>query len=125
MNDDDLRRAGFVPVGKIADDQPLEVRDEFLPSWGWRAHGQSGDVVAVQGVAGPAGAHIEPPPPVPPPVVVFRGRPKVYFLAVCVECNEGRRPAPMPFGTEADRDRWADGHRTTGHTVNEAVEVRP
>lgn len=69
---------------------------------------------------------VEPPlPPAVPPVVVYCGRPKVFFLAVCVECNEGRRPIPMPFGTQADRDRWADGHRTTGHTVKEALEIRP
>lgn len=66
-----------------------------------------------------------PPPPEPPPVVVYCGRPKVFFLAICVECNEGKRPIPMPFGTQADRDRWADGHRSAGHHVNEALEVRP
>lgn len=69
---------------------------------------------------------VEPPlPPDPAPVVVYLGRPKVFFLAVCVECNQGSRPIPMPFGTQVDRDRWADGHRTTGHTVTEALEVRP
>lgn len=58
---------------------------------------------------------------VPPTVVVFWGTPHVAFLAVCPECSA----IPRHFPTEADRDRWAEGHRTTGHTVNEAVEVRP
>lgn len=94
MNNDDLERLGFVPVGSdVGDDVPVVI---------------------------------EPPPaPDPPPVVVYCGRPKVFFLAVCVECNEGGTVRPMPFGTQADRDRWADGHRTTGHTVKEALEVRP
>lgn len=89
MNEDDVRRAGFVPVG-VADDEDISI------------------------------ARIDPPQ-----VAVFHGRPKLYYLAVCDECNEGRRPIPMPFNTEEDRDWWADGHRTTGHTVHEALEVRP
>lgn len=56
---------------------------------------------------------------------LFPGRPKVYFLAICRECNAGRRPLPMPFGNETARDLWADGHRTTGHYVAEGVEIRP
>ena len=90
MNDDDIRRAGFVPVGITDDETDVHI------------------------------ARIDPPQ-----VAVFYGRPKVFFLTVCVECNTGRRPIPMPFATAEDRDRWADGHRTTGHTVNEALEVRP
>lgn len=56
---------------------------------------------------------------------LFLGRPKVWFLAICRECNHGRRPQPMPFGNETARDLWADGHRTTGHHVDEALEIRP
>lgn len=96
MNDDALDRAGFVPVeGDEVPEDTPLVVHDPIPSLG------------------------------PPPVVVFHGRPKVFFLAICVECNEGSRPIPMPFGTEAQRDTWADGHRSTGHTVNEALEVRP
>lgn len=56
---------------------------------------------------------------------VFLGRPKVFFLAICRECNTGRRPLPMPFGNETARDLWTAEHRTTGHHVDEAVEIRP
>jgi hypothetical protein len=117
MNADDLAAAGFLPVGVIADDEAvtLEVRGDYLPAWG-------GKTVSV---AGPAAVHIVPEPePAPPPVVVFLGRPKVFFLAICEECNEGRRPIPMPFGTDEDRERWCEGHRTTGHTINYALEIR-
>jgi hypothetical protein len=69
----------------------------------------------------------EDSPEVPPDPVVFYGRPVVFYLAICINCGADAhaRPNPMPFGTEADRDRWADGHRSTGHIVKEAVEVRP
>lgn len=57
--------------------------------------------------------------------IVIPGRPRVFYLATCRECNHGRRPLPMPFGTEQERDTWAAGHRTTGHHVDEAIEIRP
>ncbi|QSN26466.1 hypothetical protein I3U42_01265 [Mycobacteroides abscessus subsp. abscessus] len=53
---------------------------------------------------------------------VFTGRPAVYFLADCQQCD-GK---PIPFGTEDDRDLWTDGHhKATGHNVTPSVEVRP
>ncbi|MBE5453438.1 hypothetical protein E3G52_000302 [Mycobacteroides abscessus] len=53
---------------------------------------------------------------------VFTGRPAVYFLAYCQQCD-GKA---IPFGTEDDRDLWADGHhKGTGHDVTPSVEVRP
>jgi len=63
-----------------------------------------------------------------PAPTVFYGRPKVYFLAICLTCaaSAGTRPTPMPFGTQDARDVWAAGHRAgAGHHVDEAVEVRP
>lgn len=62
---------------------------------------------------------------IPPTVVVFHGRPTVFFLAICLDCADGSAPKPQPFASQDDRDRWVDGHRTTGHTISEAVEVRP
>ena len=110
MNDDDLRRLGFQPVGCTGPEgiamTPPDHRPAFEDEGTWTATRTRGEDR-------------------PPQVVVFTGTPKVFFLAVCRECNEGRRPLPMPFGTEADRDRWADGHRTTGHTVDTALEIRP
>lgn len=64
---------------------------------------------------------------IPPAPVVFYGEPTVYYLAICATCagEHGSRPTPMPFGTAADRATWVDGHRTTGHHVGLALEVRP
>lgn len=53
---------------------------------------------------------------------IFPGRPAVYFLATCQTCVG----VHIPFGTEGDRDLWADGHhKSTGHDVTPSVEVRP
>ena len=55
---------------------------------------------------------------------LFRGEPKVFFLAHCTHCWPDKF-APMPFGTPAERETWADAHATTGHTtINFYVEVR-
>jgi hypothetical protein len=62
---------------------------------------------------------------IPPTVVVFYGRPTVFFLAICTTCAAGSAPKPQPFATEAHRDRWVTGHETTGHKIDIAVEVRP
>lgn len=59
-------------------------------------------------------------------VTLFHGRPKVSFLAICISCGgPGSRPVPIPFATEAARDRWAEGHASTGHEIKYALEVRP
>lgn len=101
MNDDDLRRLGFSPVGQAVDPATLPA----VPGTG------PGAIPILEGAA--------------PPVQVFLGEPRVFFLAVCRECNAGSRPIPMPFGTAEDRDRWAAGHAETGHTIDKALEVRP
>lgn len=57
----------------------------------------------------------------------FLGRPKVFFLAYCVDCWPDRW-APMPFGTERERDEWAQQHASgplsRGHKIELLVEVR-
>lgn len=62
---------------------------------------------------------------IPPTVVVFHGRPTVLFLAICITCADGSAPVPRTFGSQSERDQWADGHKTTGHKIDLAVEVRP
>lgn len=62
---------------------------------------------------------------IPPTPVVFHGTPKVYFLAICRECNKGARPIPMPFPSAEHRARWVSGHSETGHHIDLALEVRP
>jgi hypothetical protein len=58
---------------------------------------------------------------------LFYGRPKVFFLAHCVSCWPDRW-APMPFGSEAERDKWAGAHLSgplsKDHEVQYFVEVR-
>lgn len=57
---------------------------------------------------------------------VIHGRPSVSFLAICMDCGAPTgRPLPMPFPTEVQRDRWAEGHATTGHNIKFALEIRP
>ncbi len=42
--------------------------------------------------------------------------PKVYYLLVCFECGDPDRPLPIPFGSAAERGRYAAAHtRATGH----------
>jgi hypothetical protein len=48
---------------------------------------------------------------------VAAGRPDVFYLAVCGEC-EGM---VMPFGNVIDRDNWAVAHP---HHVSSGVEIR-
>lgn len=63
---------------------------------------------------------------IPLVTTVIYGKHKVSFLAICMDCGApGGRPVPMPFGTEADRDRWVQGHATTGHQIEYALEIRP
>lgn len=45
-----------------------------------------------------------------------------WYLAVCRDC---RPVLPQPFRDEAERDEWAQAHRTTGHTVELTEEERP
>jgi hypothetical protein len=58
---------------------------------------------------------------------LFVGRPKVFFLAFCVTCWPDRW-APMPFGSEIERDKWAGEHLSgplsRDHEVQCFVEVR-
>jgi hypothetical protein len=62
---------------------------------------------------------------IPPTVVVFYGLPSVFFLAICMDCAGGGRPTPIPFGSEAERARWLEGHLESHSNVDLAVEVRP
>jgi len=41
---------------------------------------------------------------------------KVFYLLVCRDCGDPDRPLPIPFGTPAERGRWASEHTSaTGH----------
>lgn len=62
---------------------------------------------------------------IPPTVVVFYGAPTVFFLAICMDCADGSRPAPMLFGSAAERATWLEGHSTVHSHIDLAVEVRP
>lgn len=53
----------------------------------------------------------------------FDGTSKVYFLAYCLDCWP-EKFAPMPFGTAAERNKWAAEHATTGHNISFSLEVR-
>ena len=63
----------------------------------------------------------------PPGDYLFEGKPKVFFLALCVTCWPDRW-APMPFGTELERDTWAAAHLSgplsADHQIDCYVEVR-
>lgn len=42
--------------------------------------------------------------------------PKTFYLLVCLECGDPERPLPIPFGSPAERGKWAAEHtRGTGH----------
>lgn len=51
------------------------------------------------------------------------GTSEVYFLAYCIDCWPDKF-APMPFGTAAERDAWAEQHATVGHNISYWLEVR-
>jgi hypothetical protein len=41
---------------------------------------------------------------------------EVFYLLACRECGDPERPLVMPFGSAAERGRWASEHtRATGH----------
>jgi hypothetical protein len=41
---------------------------------------------------------------------------EVFFLLACLECGDPDRPLVMPFGSAAERGKWASGHtQGTGH----------
>lgn len=42
---------------------------------------------------------------------------RVFFLLNCLDCDDlGHRPLAMPFGSPAERGKWASEHtRGTGH----------
>ena len=41
---------------------------------------------------------------------------EVFYLLACRECGDPERPLIMPFGTAAERGKWASAHtRATGH----------
>jgi hypothetical protein len=40
----------------------------------------------------------------------------MFYLLACRECGDPDRPLPMPFGSPAERGKWASEHtRATGH----------
>lgn len=40
----------------------------------------------------------------------------VFYLLCCFDCGDPERPLPMPFGSPAERGKWASEHtRATGH----------
>ena len=39
-----------------------------------------------------------------------------FYMIACRECGDPERPLPMPFGSQAERGKWAAAHtRGTGH----------
>jgi hypothetical protein len=51
-------------------------------------------------------AHAQPPP---------AEEPRIFYVLVCRECDPDD-PLPMPFGSAAERGRWAAEHTAgTGH----------
>lgn len=42
---------------------------------------------------------------------------RTFYLLACLECEAGNeRPLPIPFGSAAERGKWAAEHtRGTGH----------
>ncbi len=42
---------------------------------------------------------------------------RVFFMAVCVDCEFA-----LPFGDAPTRDEWARTHRTTGHRVRHRTD---
>lgn len=55
-----------------------------------------------------------------PGMIRFNGYPSVFFMAICRDCD-----IATVFETEAAREVWIMGHRTTNHTINVAVDIRP
>lgn len=55
--------------------------------------------------------------------------PEVFYLLVCLECGDPERPLPIPFGSPAERGKWAAAHtRGTGHDnwrVWDETRLRP
>lgn len=40
----------------------------------------------------------------------------VFYVLACRQCGDPERPLPMPFGSPAERGKWASEHtRATGH----------
>jgi len=41
---------------------------------------------------------------------------ETFYLLACLECGDPENPLPMPFGSPAERGKWASEHtRATGH----------
>jgi hypothetical protein len=41
---------------------------------------------------------------------------KTFYVLACRQCGDPERPLPMPFGSPAERGKWAAEHtRITGH----------
>ena len=41
---------------------------------------------------------------------------ETFYLLACRECGDPEKPLIMPFGSAADRGKWAAEHtRATGH----------
>jgi hypothetical protein len=41
---------------------------------------------------------------------------EMFYVLACLECGDPDRPLPMPFGSPAERGKWASEHtRATGH----------
>jgi hypothetical protein len=42
---------------------------------------------------------------------------RMFYLLTCRECGGPERPLPIPFGSAAERGKWAAEHtRATGHS---------
>jgi hypothetical protein len=40
----------------------------------------------------------------------------IFYVLVCRQCGDPDRPLPMPFGSPAERGKWASEHtKATGH----------
>jgi hypothetical protein len=44
----------------------------------------------------------------------------VFYMAICETCD-----VSIPFVSSNEREEWVREHRTTGHRVDYAVDIRP
>lgn len=55
-----------------------------------------------------------------PGMLRFDGNVQIFYMTICKDCDMA-----LPHSNELTRQAWADAHRTTGHAVSYAVDVRP
>lgn len=55
-----------------------------------------------------------------PGMLRFEGDVAVFYMAICTQCDMA-----LPHPTEMAREMWATAHRSTGHVIAYALDVRP